>query len=162
MDRIEETIIEEFKKYASNKANQQKSDGEWTHDLKVILQKLGDKLLYITCASGFKKSVESEWLFDLTWYKQVDKRLEIGLVMESEWLPSIDEIKHDFQKLLIARADHRLMIFTSPNKESFIKRIGEFEVAIQEFEYSLKGDRWLFIAFDNKGNLIEKKSYIHQ
>ncbi|MBA7545721.1 hypothetical protein ES705_38093 [subsurface metagenome] len=80
--------------------------------------------------------------------------------MECEWIDREDELLHDFQKLLVSRADHRLMIFAS-TKEKYKGIINDFKIAIKEFEYSERGDRWLFIAFDKIGNLLAADPYIH-
>ena len=64
----------------------------------------------------------SEWLFDLHWYtdgKNPYTTLTLPLVMECEWqqkrkgdkVNKFSGIKYDFQKLLVANAELRLMIF---------------------------------------------------
>lgn len=56
-----------------------------------------------------------EWLYDVTWLDYDSEHLlSVPLVAEIEWSKEPDEIDHDFQKLLVARADLKLMIFAGP------------------------------------------------
>ena len=52
-----------------------------------------------------------EWLYDVTWLEYEGELLtDAPLVAECEWSGG-EEIDHDFQKLLLARAGVRLTIF---------------------------------------------------
>ena len=69
-----------------------------------------------------------EWLYDVTWLKYERQRdglewpatalIEAPLVAECEWGrgKNLEYIVEDFEKLLLARADVRLMIFDGNHK----------------------------------------------
>lgn len=101
--------------------------------------------------------VQGEWLFDFTCLEYDDKGYLTGvpLVAECEWNDSKDYIDDDFQKLLLARADVRLMIFNgnryrceedrSSNREIPIK-MNELLCHIKTCEHTRAGDTYLLAA----------------
>ena len=97
---------------------QWKGDAVWTSKIKERICDLGNKKGYKIQTN--KKSAPNadcgEWLFDLTWlYYSEGMVLEIPLALECEWSLYLDEIDADFQKLIISRANHRVMIFQQAN-----------------------------------------------
>jgi hypothetical protein len=79
----------------------------------------------------------------------------LSLVAEFEWRPKREEdsivpysgFKFDFQKLLVANADLKLMVFrTKANDESFSELDDYFEKAISSYTNLKPGSRFLFIA----------------
>ena len=162
MDDLEQVIWRALDKYSQIVEKQQLSDGQWTKEIFAELGSIGKGRGYKICASGFKPEFEAEWLFDMTWYKyNGDKSLSIGLVAESEWSYDRNEIKWDFEKLLAAKADHRLMIFQS-STEGIKEIIENFKEEIRNFMYSYEGDRWLFVTYDWDTERFDHKSYIHK
>lgn len=119
---------------------------------------------------GFKKA---EWLYDLHWYQEIEptcyRMTRLPLVVESEWdwirdaerekkttigegTPDVfGEIKWDFQKLLVANADLRLMIFQERIEMSSDELDDYFDETIDGYKHLEDGSKFLFIAFDKKG-----------
>ncbi|MBA4196515.1 MAG: hypothetical protein C0459_03070 [Chitinophaga sp.] len=156
-NQIENKLINLFNEFV-NEVDEKKIYGDrlWTKELKKRIAKLGLDEKYQVATSGFKDTYEPEWLFDLTWYSEDDfKRLKkLHLVVESEWDRKYSGIKYDFEKLLIAKADLKLLICQSSHdnlNELFLK----FEDAINAFS-NTKGDRYLFAVLDSDS---ERKFY---
>ena len=89
------------------------SDSEWTAKIKKGFLALGKKFDYETCPD----ECNPQWLYDLIWFKNNEKHhlVELGLVLESEWSKYIDDIKYDFEKLLVAKAPIKVMICQEKN-----------------------------------------------
>ena len=87
-------------------------DYQWTQTIKAFLGRLGSTKGYRICASGAEESFESEWLYDLVWFKENEKGylIEVPLVVESEWKQNLKDIKFDFEKLLVSKSPLKLMI----------------------------------------------------
>ena len=62
------------------------------------------------------------WLYDLVWLKYDENKslIDAPLVMESEW-DGKNDVKDDFQKLLLARSKYRVMIFQCDKNTKFDK-----------------------------------------
>ena len=139
-----------------------KSNTEWTKAVKTELCKIGqDRFGCKVCASGVDKADFGEWLYDVTWleYEKNDRGelvnlVDAPLVAECEW-GNKGDIKDDFEKLLLARAGVRLMIFDGnyelcePCSEEIAKRLAE---KVREFKGSHAEDVWLLAAWE-KSNL---------
>jgi len=82
----------------------------------------------------------------------------LPLVAEIEWRPKRDEdsivpysgYKFDFQKLLVANADLRLMIFKINNKDEIKGLDDYFYKAIKSYTNLADNSQFLFIAFDEE------------
>jgi hypothetical protein len=126
-----------------------KGDTEWTYRIKELLAELGDKLDYSVSVGGLEK-FEREWLYDLVWYTENDEHFlnHVPLVMECEWGRSLKHVKYDFEKLLIANSDHRLMICQAkPNQ--FDEFRSYFYEAIKAYPNLQKGSRFLIAILDD-------------
>lgn len=99
-----------------NWLQEQDSAAVWTTEIKHSLCICGESNGFWTAASGFRG--RSEWLFDVIWlsYSPPDSEnmKSVPLVAECEWGADMD-ILWDFQKLLVARAGIRVMIFGDRN-----------------------------------------------
>ncbi len=107
----------------------------------------------------------NEWLYDLTWleYSTQERRLTRAVaVLESEWSRSHNDIFYDFQKLLLARADLRVMVFQVYNMDQWHKVVKQFVSEIQDFEQSQANDRYLFSGWSNDLDRFEHTEYVHQ
>lgn len=143
-----------------------------TQLVKTILAELGhapmkDKPPYKVYCNGLEKTIcqsmggvykNAEWLYDLIWYTESADYLLITcpLVMECEWSNKRKEarripysgIKYDFQKLVIANADLRLMIFLKKKTHNLEELDQYFEDSINLCQNLPVGSKFLFIAFD--------------
>lgn len=94
-----------------------------------------------------------EWLYDILWWHGDDQRyiIECPLVAESEWGGNNAFFKDDFPKLLLARSEHRIVIFEGyppPDRENNVaERINWCKEQIRNFSHTQKGDRYLFCAW---------------
>jgi hypothetical protein len=151
-------------------------DRERTKLIKVALSELGHETPNIEChykvyANQLPLNMcqehggeynSREWLYDLHWYTEVDhyQPTSLPLVVECQWRPKRNEdsvvpysdCKFDFQKLLVANAGLRLMIFKirkgSRSLEDREKLGKYFDKAIESYSNLLNGAEFLFIAFD--------------
>ena len=86
---------------------------KWTVETKMLLVDLGNRKGCQTCASKIESATwPREWLYDVVWLQAKGAFLveDIRLVAEIEW-GNAQDVWEDFQKLLVARSDHRVMIF---------------------------------------------------
>ena len=110
--------------------------------------RLGKRAGYQTCTNGKIQGAkwDKEWLYDLAWVHASDGFIvqDVFLVAEIEW-SGTRAIQEDFQKLLLARADCRVMIFDDTD--------GLHEPLIAQartFGKSRPGDRYLFASFGDE------------
>ncbi|MBN9382336.1 MAG: hypothetical protein J0H74_16325 [Chitinophagaceae bacterium] len=126
-----------------------KDNTTWTEAIKRLLIDLGKKSGYQICTSGFPNETEPGWLYDLVWYQENEQRylLDVPLVVESEWNENYGHIKFDFEKLIAARANHRLMVCQcrTLRKE---ERLEYFRNAIKTYRHCQPGDRYLIALLD--------------
>ena len=137
----------------------------WTEQVMIRLCRWGLKKKWWVGAAGMHKREEmkkyakkhggtigSEWLYDFTCleYNDDDWLKGIPLVAECEW-GSVDDINGDFEKLLLARADVRIMIFNGNHYRGGERSISSdglraFRKYIKECEHTGPGDTYLFAA----------------
>ncbi|MCY4389848.1 MAG: hypothetical protein OXC18_22350 [Desulfurellaceae bacterium] len=142
------------------------SDTEWTTAIKTALCQAGHGLNYLVAASLDRNRVVAgcaggpdfgEWLFDLVWmfwHGEPQRQLNrICLVVESEW-GNRGDIMDDFEKLLVARSDVRLMIFQASNEVEVRKMFDLLEREAQGFEQSQAGDYYLLAGYDCEGSIF--------
>ena len=127
---------------------------------------MGKKHEFGVCAAGVNdKAHWGEWLYDLCWlqymnyyptsagYKPRDYLLRVPLVMESEWGDKHD-ISNDFEKILMARAELRVMIFEDGNH-----RVDDItthlRTYIRRFRPRRVADRYLFCGYINARNKFQ-------
>lgn len=153
----------------------------WTEQIMSALCKWGLKKGLFVCVSDMKDAagmkeleqqydgkIDSEWLYDLTCLKyNGDGWLKkIPLVAECElWRPT--DIDDDFQKLLLARADVRLMVFNGNHYPTEGKMSDRFPFCkhIHECEHTQTGDTYLFAARlheDKNGRSVNHRFDYHQ
>ena len=104
-----------------------------------------------TFAANVEIAYGGEWLYDVTGllYDIPDNDncfSRTVLVAESEWGPQL-EILNDFQKLLLARADVRVMVFDGTRNPGYQVLFEIFEANIDNNEQAEPGDIWLFAAW---------------
>ena len=164
---ILEMFSQIFQDYIFQRRNARKPNSNL---IKYNLVNLGHKLGYRVYANGLNenqkkeqwdkyKFVCREFLYDVHWYLDIEGKFytpeTVRLVAESELgdtrkgdisgLPN-PAIKFDFQKLLVANAELRLMIF-KVYKFKFLSELNDyFNYAIREYGRLQTGDCFLFIC----------------
>ncbi|MDI7259815.1 MAG: hypothetical protein QME90_07840 [Thermodesulfobacteriota bacterium] len=120
---------------------------------------LGERLGYMVYAAQCKFGRNGEWMFDLTWaHEKGDISLSLPLVMESEW--DSKDILWDFSKLVMARADLRVMVFWEKTKQRAATTLRGMLNQIRKFRGTMVGDRYLFCYWTDKPDRLYSESYV--
>jgi len=132
-------------------------DGEWTKEVKTAACRIGQSLGYCTAASGVDGSAVGpnphygEWLYDVCWLKYNDPPehlLSAPMVLECEWPNNAFDVRDDFQKLLLAKSDLKVMIFEDKKIDcSVTEMFGQLKHYVRGFEGHRRQDAWLFIGY---------------
>ena len=139
------------------------SDAAWTRAIKHAVGGIGEQLGYLVCAAESRFADNGEWLYDLTWLKVDDSKrivLDIPLALESEWTPD-DELMFDFQKLVVSKAQHRVMLFWAESDASADQILTVFIDQVRRFHGSRVGDRYLFAFYVGNDRPLQFKPYVH-
>ena len=101
-------------------------------------------------ASSISKPIadDGEWLFDVTCllYDEVGFIQRVPFVAECEWRRK-DDVYDDFEKLLLARADVRIMVFKADPWDSTETAFAELQAYIAAFQPTSPHDAYLFAAW---------------
>ena len=174
----EERIIEKLEELYQ----QQGTRPGWTGLVKTAFIQLAAEQGYRVCTSlseETKQSVEiqkldcvewGEWLYDLVWYAYekeeetgVERTTSVPLVMECEWNISLKDIALDFDKLLVANADLRVLVcgWYGPGEPDAL--INYCRRAVQSFAQGRLGDRFLLcILPEAKGKMPQFHQIIRE
>jgi hypothetical protein len=173
-DDVETALIRELKAIAPRLCSGGRS--EWTDAFTTSIAALGRQLGYYVRGAHLKKEdgsghepprVQGEWLYDIAWLRYVQRGAdweltEVPLVAESEWLHHQDAIDYDFEKLLVGRASHRLMVIrTRPSRDDAEYRIRLLEERIPSFLGVSSADRYLFACICPPAGRVAMKLYVH-
>jgi hypothetical protein len=97
------------------------------------------------CATGYGYH-SAEFLYDLIWIRRDNGTIrDVIMVLECEW--GIGQEIYDFQKLLLARANLRVMVFQG-NSAQREQLIPQMKNQIDRFEKTQLGDLYLFACWD--------------
>lgn len=134
---------------------QEDRNSNWTKAVKKIIdievRTLGTNLKVAAC--NLDTSDCSEWLYDFVCYENNDTGLKnVFLVAESEWRSPftndyLKDIQDDFEKLLLARCDYRLMIFEGNDEIDVQNSIAHLISIVQNCSLSKSGDRYMFAGW---------------
>lgn len=110
-------IVAEFRKLQQELLQQDVSqwrNREWTEKVLPTLCKLGRRLGYTARSAPNEHRDGNEWLYDVTWCDcdTDDRLISVPMVAECEW-GDLGKIEYDFEKLLLARATVRVMVYTA-------------------------------------------------
>jgi hypothetical protein len=145
LDPVEAEINNQLALLADNANQFADSDAAWTRAIKNSLGRLGVSLGYTVYAAECDFEENGEWLFDMVWLEQDEWVRSVPLVMESEWTPK--EVWDDFEKLLVARADHRVMVLWARTETQARTRIEELIKGVAAYRRTEPGDRYLFACW---------------
>ena len=131
----------------------------WTQAIKSELCRIGRGKEFRCKVGAHAREVAKchrdygEWLYDVTWleYDRDDCVTAAHLVAECEW-GDITDIDEDFQKLLLARATVRLMIFDGNYKPKSPEIAKHLACQIRRFNRSGDEDAWLVAAWERTDN----------
>ncbi len=153
-----DNIENEISKVLNNLAQSIQREGGtsnrvWTMRLKENLCTLGKQKGYRIAADHCKGSDTAEWIYGLVWAAVQDRPWqlwEIPLAMQCEWSTHPDDIVWPFEKLLVAKANHKLMVFQQPVESDVCKVEEQLKSMVRAFKTSFQGERYLLagLAFD--------------
>ncbi len=146
LDSIERQVVDVLEQIAKDRDAMPKT-ADWTRRIKKDLAQLGHTLEYYVNAGGCEDADGGEWLFDLCWFEMDGKHVRRSpLILESEW--EAVSLTGDFAKLVIGRAEHRVMIFQAKNKEERKAYLAGFLREIRNSMNTAPRDRYLFACWD--------------
>ncbi len=178
-DRYARKILTSFKKvYAEYIYQRRQARKPNSMLIKHTLVNLGHKLKFRVYANGLRDDllndqcdkygfVNREFLYDVHWYK--DKKdchympETIPLVVESELGDrrkgdrsgcKSPAVMFDFQKLLVANAELRMLVFKVYQQTELAKLNEYFEEAIRTYRLIAKGSAFFFVCFDHSSKMI--------
>jgi hypothetical protein len=145
-DEIEKSLIEDAAVMAEwGKEGQE--DREWTNQLISKFAERGKLLKYSVCATGHN----GEWLYDLVWLNRQGGTkspiTDIPLILESEW-GRRSLILGDFEKLLVGRARHRVMVFQESSNENVAAITKTLVESAVSCLLTQSADRYLFLGLN--------------
>ena len=133
-------------------------DSEWTKAIKTELCRIGRRFDYKVYAKDVEEDEKhgGEWLYDVTWLeynRSSDGELtDAPMVVECEW-GDYQDIEDDFEKLLLARAGVRVMIFGGTDEPSVAKNIADqLAGKVKAFNGSHAEDTWLLAVWEPNGD----------
>lgn len=117
--------------------------------------------LYVPTREESRKEFDSEWLYDIVWYQDDPINhylLDVPLVAESELSPKLNELIYDFQKLLVSRSKHRIMIYEYEfNNENIADKLDALIDQIKNSKLTQPGDRYLFCVWEHRRPVESQK-----
>jgi len=165
-------VIEQIKEKLNERANDIGGRPDWTAIIKKVFVQLGHEHGYkvsTSLAPEHRAQLEledghmpvwGEWLYDLVWYtsvidkyanRDIERTTSIPLVMECEWAASLNAIALDFDKLLVANADLRVMVCGGYKNFPAEPVIEQCNRAVQTYEQGHIGDKFLVCIVPEEG-----------
>jgi len=127
---------------------------ENTNRVKKALRRLGKRLGFTVYVSGDT----GERVFDLCWRNEAGGVIhELVLASECEWAPG--GVLVDFQKLVVSRAHHRLLVCTHAQPEGWQDCVSQLIWQVRHFDGTRNGDRYVFANWTSHG--WDFKNYVH-
>lgn len=126
-------------------------NSSWTKEIKDSLNGLAQPQNNMhACYSGCDGGA-GEWLFDVCWLEYSEPNFgrplkRLLLAAECEW-GNQGDIFDDFEKLLVARADVRLMMFDDSKLQSWQSTLKKLCEMAEIFTGSTKDDRFVFACY---------------
>ena len=128
---------------------------EWTQRVKTALCEAcrawnDDCWIYASSVPEDSPVSGSEWVFDVTCllYDSDGYQRRIVLAAEGEWSRNEHELWRDFEKLLVSRADVRVMVFDGAYWGT---NNPDFATYITRAEQTQPGDTYLLAGYTNDG-----------
>lgn len=149
-EKIINAIHQKFESLDSNDTDDW-TNSQWTKAVKTTLCRVGRDFGCSVWASGVEGYDKDggEWLYDVTWLKYKGDLLKsLSMAAECEW-GTRGAVKDDFEKLLLARAAVRVMVFDGMMHEGGAEATAN-EICnwIGAYEDSQKGDTYLLIGYE--------------
>lgn len=152
-DAVEKRIISALDNVSKDAGSENwPGDRIWTAQIKKRLRDIASDLGYACCPSD-ALGCELQFLFDLIWVEEAinaqGRKRFVGmpLALECEWKINPDDIFYDFEKLLVARTEHRVMIFQVSKDGAQSPIFDSLKDRVSNFKSSSEGDRFFLAAW---------------
>jgi hypothetical protein len=140
----------------------------WTAAVNSLLKKVAQEL-HAGCQIACKRTGDcSEWLYDFVCYTENDFGLEdVLFVAESQWMnhwhkdQNYKDILFDFEKLILARCQIRIMIFEANNETEIREYIGWLTKVVSLSKLTQTSDRYMFVGWNIEKEDFSTDLYIH-
>lgn len=163
-DLIENRVLEKLREVCQNSRHPDLSDrGGWGTAIRKALASLADSLQYKPYYRGAKSQRFGEWVYDMIWTQEDEKGelVSVALAMEDEWELGLEAISDDFQKLLLVRAPHRLMVYRAANQQEYKDRTDALIEKIKAFKLTQNQDRYLLICRCSRPRKVFARLHVH-
>jgi hypothetical protein len=150
LDRIEIEISKALDDLLLSVPRGGASNREWTVRAKEALCALGKRNGYSIAADHCAGADTAEWIYDLIWASGQHRPWqfwEMPLAMQCEWSIHSDDIVWPFEKLLVAKAPHKLMVFQQPVESDVRNVMNQLEKMVRVFKTRFEGERYLLAGF---------------
>src|SRR5258708_5840230 len=143
LNKIERQLVRAVRKVDRQYLRLGRSDARWTRAVKNAIGMLGNRHGHQVYGAQCKYHRNGEWMVDLAWSVDRGEVVQrLPFVMESEWDPN--EILWDFAKLVVVRADIRMMVFWGKSAAHAEHTLQAMVDQIRRFVGTAAGDRYLF------------------
>ncbi len=125
------------------------ADASWTSRIKQRVCDLGHRNGFGVRTEDCSDADSGEWLFDLVWVEKetnTERFTRLPLVMQVTWSRHLKEIVIHFEKLLVAKSGHKVIVFqrSSPDEVHnvmtvLVDRIRSFQPLSSDERYLLAG-----------------------
>ena len=125
-------------------------NAESTRRIKQRLCSVGHQKGFSVSADRCEGADTGAWLFDLVWAEQQnnpERFIGIPLVMQFEWDPSLDVILREFEKLLVAKAPHKVMVFQQAVRDNVTNVMTILADRVRYFQLTLPNERYLLAGY---------------
>lgn len=158
LDEVCENIVKKLNGVASELAGKGAGREPWTTAVKIAICKLGsDEKFYVTASGCDGEQKYGEWLYDICWLECESNNdrwwlQNAPVVFECEWGKPF-EVDNDFDKLLLARAELRVMIFGEGGDDynAITQTADRLCERIKKFTAGSDEDQYLLVGYDDKG-----------
>jgi hypothetical protein len=143
----------------------------WTWAINNLLKEVA-RTLHSDCLIACKQHDIrdcSEWLYDFVCYEDNYSGLDnVFFVAESQWMnqwhktENYDGIRFDFEKLILARCEIRIMIFEANNENEIKNYITLLNKIVANSKLTQPNDRYMYVAWDFAKTDFYIDLYIHQ
>jgi hypothetical protein len=140
----------------------------WTQGVKSAFRQIASESGFKWYATTSERSDNTEWLLDGVAYEpQADGGFRLPFVMESEWESRLRRedgpdqgVTRDFLKLVVTRADHRVMVFYASSQNKAEEGIDLLIGLATGFRGSASGDRYLFACWCQNSRRFVFRSFV--
>ena len=139
---------------------------KWTQIIKERLCRLATDHRAYVCANRCGKASYPEWLYDVVWLR-VDAGPLTTMILDSPFVAEIEwsrdgAVRDDFQKLLLSRADTRLIVFQAWDEWRVQKMMDELVEQVKAYKRSQDSDRYLLAGYGSHTRHFYYREYVHE